>query len=86
MTAIPEIEPGDGHYAILTFVSTATAFCLKGIVPVFIDIRKDTLNMDENLIEEAITNKTKAIVVVHYAGVACEMDTILEITKFLVFC
>lgn len=64
-----------------TFVSTANAFVLRGAVPVFVDIREDTLNIDENLIESAITQKTKAIVCVHYAGVACEMDKILEIAK-----
>lgn len=64
-----------------TFVSTANAFVLRGGVPVFVDIRPDTLNIDENLIEAAITDKTKAICVVHYAGVSCEMDKILEIAK-----
>lgn len=64
-----------------TFVSTANAFVLRGAVPVFVDIREDTLNIDENLIEAAITSKTKAIVPVHYAGVACEMDSILAIAK-----
>jgi len=64
-----------------TFVSTANAFVLRGAVPVFIDIRPDTLNMDENQIIAAITPKTKAIVPVHYAGVACEMDAILAIAK-----
>lgn len=64
-----------------TFVSTANAFALRGGTPVFVDIRKDTLNIDENLIEEAITSKTKAIVPVHYAGVSCEMDTIKAIAK-----
>ncbi|HUU39978.1 MAG TPA: dTDP-4-amino-4,6-dideoxygalactose transaminase [Desulfatiglandales bacterium] len=64
-----------------TFVSTANAFVLRGGVPVFIDIRMDTLNIDETKIEEAITSKTKAIVPVHYAGVACEMDTIMAIAK-----
>jgi len=64
-----------------TFVSTANAFVLRGAVPVFVDIRRDTLNMDENLIESAITERTKAIVPVHYAGVSCEMDRILEIAK-----
>jgi dTDP-4-amino-4,6-dideoxygalactose transaminase len=59
-----------------TFVSTANAFVLRGGVPVFVDIREDTLNIDERLIEAAITPRTRAIVVVHYAGVACEMDTI----------
>lgn len=64
-----------------TFVSTADAFVLRGAVPVFVDIRPDTMNIDENLIEAAITEKTKAIVPVHYAGVACEMDKIMEIAK-----
>ena len=64
-----------------TFVSTANAFVLRGAVPVFVDIRPDTLNIDENLIEAAITPKTKAICCVHYAGVACEMDKILDIAK-----
>ena len=64
-----------------TFVSTANAFVLRGVVPVFVDIRPDTLNLDESKIEQAITEKTRAIVVVHYAGVACEMDTITEIAK-----
>ncbi len=64
-----------------TFVSTANAFALRGGVPVFVDIREDTLNIDENLIEAAITEKTKAIVVVHYAGVGCEMDTIMAIAN-----
>lgn len=62
-----------------TFVSTANAFVLRGGVPIFVDIRKDTLNIDERLIEASITPRTKAIVVVHYAGVACEMDTIMAI-------
>ncbi|MDO9112358.1 MAG: dTDP-4-amino-4,6-dideoxygalactose transaminase [Polaromonas sp.] len=60
-----------------TFVSTANAFVLRGAVPVFIDIRPDTLNIDETLLEAAITPRTRAIVPVHYAGVACEMDTIM---------
>lgn len=64
-----------------SFSSTANAFVLRGGVPVFIDIRKDTLNIDENLIESAITKKTKAIVVVHYAGISAEMDSILKIAK-----
>ncbi len=64
-----------------TFVSTANAFVLRGAIPVFVDIRNDTLNLDERLIEAAITDKTKVIVVVHYAGVACEMDAILAIAK-----
>jgi dTDP-4-amino-4,6-dideoxygalactose transaminase len=64
-----------------TFVSTANAFVLRGAKIVFIDIRPDTMNIDETLIEAAITDKTKAIVPVHYAGVACEMDTIIEIAQ-----
>ena len=62
-----------------TFVSTADAFVLRGATAVFVDIRPDTMNMDETLIEDAITEKTKAIVPVHYAGVGCEMDTIMDI-------
>lgn len=62
-----------------TFVSTADAFVLRGAKVVFVDIRPDTMNIDENLIEDAITEKTKAIVPVHYAGIACEMDKIMEI-------
>ena len=64
-----------------TFVSTADAFVLRGARIVFVDIRPDTMNIDENLIEAAITEKTRAIVPVHYAGVACEMDKIMEIAK-----
>ena len=64
-----------------TFVSTANAFVLRGAKVVFVDIRPDTMNIDENMIEQAITPKTKAIVPVHYAGVGCEMDTILDIAK-----
>lgn len=64
-----------------TFVSTADAFVMRGAKIVFVDIRPDTMNIDENLIEAAITSKTKAIVPVHYAGVACEMDKICEIAK-----
>lgn len=62
-----------------TFVSTANAFVLRGATPVFVDIRPDTMNIDENLIERAVTDKTKAIVVVHYAGVSCEMDSIMKL-------
>lgn len=62
-----------------TFVSTANAFVLRGAKPVFVDIRPDTLNINENLVEKAITSKTKAIVAVHYAGVGCEMDTLKQI-------
>lgn len=64
-----------------TFVSTANAFVLRGGVPVFVDIREDTLNLDERLIEAAITPRTRAIAPVHYAGVACEMDTIMAIAQ-----
>lgn len=77
-----DIEPGDEIIMpSYTFVSTANAFALRGGVPVFVDIREDTLNLDENLIESAITSRTKAIVPVHYAGVACEMDSITGIAK-----
>ncbi|VVQ32752.1 dTDP-4-amino-4,6-dideoxygalactose transaminase [Pseudomonas fluorescens] len=76
------IEPGDEVIMpSYTFVSTANAFVLRGATPVFVDIRKDTLNIDERLIEAAITPKTKAIVPVHYAGVSCEMDTIMSIAR-----
>ena len=64
-----------------TFASTANAFVLRGAVPVFVDIRPDTLNLDEGLIEAAITPRTRAIVPVHYAGVGCEMDAILDIAR-----
>jgi len=64
-----------------TFVSTANAFALRGAVPVFVDIRPDTLNIDEEKIEAAITSRTKAIVPVHYAGVACEMDVIMDVAN-----
>ena len=79
---LADINPGDEVIMpSYTFVSTADAFVLRGAKIVFVDIRPDTMNIDEKLIENAITNKTKAIVVVHYAGVSCEMDTILEIAK-----
>ncbi len=75
-----DIRPGDEVVMpSYTFVSTANAFVLRGGVPVFVDIRPDTLNLDETLIEAAITPRTRAIVVVHYAGFACEMDTIMAI-------
>ncbi len=64
-----------------TFVSTANAFVLRGAKAVFVDIRPDTMNIDEKKIEEAVTEKTRAIVLVHYAGVGCEMDTIMDIAK-----
>lgn len=77
---LANIKPGDEIIMpSYTFVSTANAFVLRGGVPVFIDIRSDTLNLNEKLIEAAITPKTRAIVPVHYAGVACEMDTIMAI-------
>ena len=77
-----DIKPGDEVIMpSFTFVSTADAFVLRGAKIVFVDIRPDTMNIDETLIEAAITDKTKAIVPVHYAGVACEMDTIMEIAK-----
>ncbi|MBR1860469.1 MAG: dTDP-4-amino-4,6-dideoxygalactose transaminase [Lachnospiraceae bacterium] len=76
------IKPGDEVIMpSFTFVSTADAFVLRGAVPVFVDIRPDTMNIDEKKIERAITPKTKAIVPVHYAGVACEMDTIMDIAN-----
>jgi dTDP-4-amino-4,6-dideoxygalactose transaminase len=64
-----------------TFVSTANAFVLRGARPIFVDIREDTLNLDETLIESAVTPRTRAVVPVHYAGVACEMDAIIAIAK-----
>lgn len=77
-----DIQPGDEVIMpSYTFVSTANAFVIRGGVPVFVDIREDTLNIDERLIEAAITTRTKAIVPVHYAGVACEMDTIMDIAN-----
>ena len=77
---LADIKPGDEIIMpSYTFVSTANAFVLRGGVPVFVDIRQDTLNMDENKLEEAITPKTRAIVPVHYAGVACDMDHIMAI-------
>ena len=77
-----DIQPGDEIIMpSYTFVSTANAFVLRGGVPVFVDIREDTLNLDERLIEAAITTRTKGIAPVHYAGVACEMDTIMSIAK-----
>ncbi len=76
------IEPGDEIIMpSFTFVSTANAFVLRGGVPVFVDIREDTLNIDETLIEQAITPRTKAIVPVHYAGVSCAMDEIMKIAE-----
>ena len=75
-----DLEPGDEVIMpSFTFVSTANAFALRGATPVFVDIRPDTLNLNESLVEAAITSRTRAICVVHYAGVACEMDAILDI-------
>ena len=77
---LSHIQPGEEVIMpSYTFCSTADAFVLKGAVPVFVDIRPDTMNLDETLLEDAITDKTRAIAAVHYAGVSCEMDTILEI-------
>lgn len=77
-----EIQPGDEVIVpSFTFVSTVNAFVLRGARPVFIDVRPDTLNLDESLLENLVTPRTKAIVPVHYAGVGCEMDAILEISE-----
>lgn len=77
-----DVQPGDEIIMpSYTFVSTANAFVLRGGIPVFVDIREDTLNIDERLIESAITSRTRAIVPVHYAGVACEMNPIILIAK-----
>lgn len=77
-----EIKPGDEVIlSSFTFSSTATAFVLVGAKLVFVDIRPDTMNIDENLIEAAITPRTKVIAVTHYAGVSCEMDKIMEIAR-----
>lgn len=83
MTALLlDLQPGDEVIMpSYTFVSTANAFALRGAVPVFVDIRPDTLNIDERLVEAAITPRTRAIVPVHYAGVACEMDTLLVLAQ-----
>jgi dTDP-4-amino-4,6-dideoxygalactose transaminase len=75
-----DVEPGDEIVMpSFTFVSSANAFVLRGGIPVFVDIRPDTLNVDETLVEAAITERTKAVVPVHYAGVPCEMDTICAV-------
>lgn len=77
-----DVAPGDEVIMpSYTFVSTANAFVLRGAVPVFVDVRPDTLNLDERLVEPALTPRTRAIVPVHYAGVGCEMDTILDVAK-----
>ncbi len=76
------VEPGDEVIMpSYTFCSTADAFVLRRAVPVFVDIRPDTMNIDENKIEDAITDRTKVIVAMHYAGVGCEMDAIMDIAK-----
>jgi len=82
MTAILlGIQPGDEVIIpSFTFVSTVNAFVLRGAKPIFVDIRPDTLNMDESLLESVLTSRSRAIVPVHYAGVGCEMDSILEIS------
>lgn len=77
-----DVQPGDEVIMpSFTFVSTANAFVLRGATPVFIDVRADTLNLDERLIEDAITPRTRAIVPVHYAGVGCEMDAIMSVAR-----
>ncbi|MBR9826687.1 MAG: dTDP-4-amino-4,6-dideoxygalactose transaminase [Alphaproteobacteria bacterium] len=82
MALLLELGPGDEVIMpSYTFVSTANAFAMRGATPVFVDVREDTLNIDESKIEQAITSKTKAICVVHYAGVACEMDRIERIAR-----
>lgn len=82
MAILADLDPGDEVIMpSYTFVSTANAFVLRGAIPVFVDVRPDTLNIDENLIQKAISSKTKAIVPVHYAGVACEMDAINQVAK-----
>jgi len=82
MAMLLDIKPGDEIIMpSYTFVSTANAFVLRGGIPVFVDIREDTLNIDETLIEDAITSRTRAVVPVHYAGVGCEMDAIMDIAR-----
>src|SRR6202162_2808512 len=77
-----DIQPGDEVIVpAFTFVSTVNAFVLRGARPVFVDIRRDTLNLDESKLAKLITEKTRAIVPVHYAGVGCEMDAIMEIAN-----
>ena len=77
-----DIQPGDEVIMpSFTFVSTASAFVLRGATPVFVDVREDTLNLDETLVEDAITDRTRAIVAVHYAGVSCEMDELGDVAR-----
>ena len=79
---LTDVGPGDEVIMpSYTFVSTADAFVLRGATPVFVDIRPDTMNLDEKLIEDAVTEKTRGIVPVHYAGVGCEMDEIMDIAR-----
>jgi dTDP-4-amino-4,6-dideoxygalactose transaminase len=79
---LADLQPGDEVIMpSYTFVSTANAVVLRGAVPVFVDIRADTLNMDERLVAAAITPRTRALMPVHYAGVACEMDTLLALAR-----
>ncbi len=79
---LADLQPGDEVICpCFTFVSTANAIALRGARPVFVDVRADTLNLDETLLEAAVTPRTRAIIVVHYAGVACEMDTILDVAR-----
>jgi dTDP-4-amino-4,6-dideoxygalactose transaminase len=82
MALLLDIKPGDEVIMpSFTFVSTANAFVLRGGIPVFVDVRSDTLNLDETLVEAAITPRTRAIMAVHYAGVACEMDRLQDIAR-----
>src|SRR5438094_4039674 len=83
MTALlTDVGPGDEIIMpSFTFVSTANAFVLRGATPVFVDVRPDTLNIDERVIEAAIGPRTRAIVAVHYAGVGCDMDAILAVAR-----
>src|SRR4029077_8503843 len=77
-----DLKPGDEVIMpSFTFVSTVNAFVLRGARPVFIDIRPDTLNLDELQLERLMTSRTRAIVVVHYAGVGCEMDAIMQVAQ-----
>jgi dTDP-4-amino-4,6-dideoxygalactose transaminase len=79
---LADVQPGDEVIMpSFTFTSTATAFALRGAQPVFVDIREDTLNLDEQLVEAAVTERTRVLVPVHYAGIACQMDTLAEIAR-----
>jgi dTDP-4-amino-4,6-dideoxygalactose transaminase len=79
---LADLQPGDEVIMpSYTFVSTANAFCLRGAIPIFVDIRKDTLNLNEKLVKEAITPKTKAVIAVHYAGIGCEMDFLTNLCQ-----